>query len=78
MRARSCNFALRNRLKRDRSPDVRDMLTSFLVLKTTSPVVGARWGEDRYPVSAFLKPVAVQLCTMRDELNSMSFWGVWR
>jgi len=31
MRARSCNFALRNRLKRDRSPDFRDMLTSFLV-----------------------------------------------
>jgi hypothetical protein len=38
MRARSCNFALRNRLKRDRSPDVRDMRTSFLVLKNTSPV----------------------------------------
>ena len=73
MRAQLCNFALRNRLKSGRSPDVRDMLTSFLVRKSPSPVC-RRSLEDKEcdGLSAFLRTVAVQLCTMPDEPNSRS------
>ena len=43
MRVRSCIFALRNRLKRDRSPDLRDMRTSFLVRRVPRLFTDARW-----------------------------------
>jgi hypothetical protein len=73
MRARSCIFAFRNRLKRDRSPDFCDMLTSFLVRRKPFTCLSLLAGRGGDLLSALRRTVAVQLCTMPDEPNKRSF-----